>query len=437
MAALCDRHIVRGSGKRLILKPMEGKRILLGVTGGIAAYKSADLVRRLIERGADVQVVMTAAAREFVTPTTFQAVSGKPVRTDLWDAAAEAAMGHIELARWADLVLVAPATADFLARLTHGLADDLLTTLCLVTTAPIVLAPAMNHRMWLNAATKANVELLVARGTRLLGPAVGAQACGEHGPGRMLEPIDIASKVDLMFSHRGPLQGHRVLVTAGPTRECIDPVRFVSNRSSGKMGFAMAQALQDAGASVTLVSGPVSLPTPAGVHRIDVESCEQMYLAVQRELPGTAIFVGTAAVADYRPIVCADQKIKKKAETLSLELTRTTDILSHVSASAQRPFVVGFAAETNAVEQHARGKLLAKNLDMIAANEVGHTKAFDCDENSLLVLWRDGRVELPSSNKRELAHALTGVIVERYLEHLKSKQADSVSAETREGVHAS
>jgi len=416
---------------------MEGKRILLGVTGGIAAYKSADLVRRLIERGADVQVAMTAAAREFVTPTTFQAVSGKPVRTDLWDAAAESAMGHIELARWADLVLVAPASADFLARLTHGLADDLLTTLCLATTAPIAVAPAMNHMMWLNAATKANVELLVARGIRLLGPAVGDQACGEHGPGRMLEPLDIASQVELMFRHRGPLQERRVLITAGPTRECIDPVRFVSNRSSGKMGFAMAQAMQEAGAIVTLVSGPVSLPTPPGVRRIDVESCEQMYAAVQRELPGTAIFVGTAAVADYRPICCADQKIKKKSEMLSLELTRTTDILMQVSGSAQRPFVVGFAAETTNVEQNARAKLISKNLDMIAANEVGHTKAFDCDENSLLVLWRDGRVELPSASKRELGRALTGVIVERYLEYLRGDHVKSVTAETAEGVHAS
>jgi phosphopantothenoylcysteine decarboxylase/phosphopantothenate--cysteine ligase len=398
---------------------MQGKRILLGVTGGIAAYKSADLVRRLIERGAQVQVVMTAAAREFVTPTTFQAVSGRPVRTDLWDAQAEAAMGHIELARWADVVLIAPASADFLARLTHGLADDLLTTLCLATTAPIAVAPAMNHMMWLNAATKANVESLTARGIRILGPAVGDQACGEYGPGRMLEPLEIASKIQSLFVRGGPLLGRRVVVTAGPTRECIDPVRFVSNRSSGKMGYAVAQALYETGAEVVLISGPVSLPTPAGVRRIDVESAEQMYAAVQRELPGTAIFVGTAAVADYRPVCCAEQKIKKTNESLSLEMTRTTDILSQVSQYPQRPFVVGFAAETTAVEQHAHGKLIAKNLDLIAANEVGHTKAFDCDENSLLVLWRGGgRVELPSSSKRELARSLTGLIVERYLEHI-------------------
>ena len=397
---------------------MQGKRILLGVTGGIAAYKSAELARRLSERGAQVQVVMTAAAKQFVTPITFQAVSGRPVRSELWDEAAEGAMGHIELARWADLILVAPASADFLARLTHGLADDLLTTLSLATTAPIAVAPAMNQMMWLNAATKANVEQLVARGVHVWGPAVGDQACGEIGPGRMLEALEIASKADAMLTHRGPLQGKRVLVTAGPTRECIDPVRFVSNRSSGKMGFAMAQALHEAGAIVTLVSGPVSLPTPPGVRRVDVESSDQMHAAVLRELPGIAIFVGTAAVADYRPMACAEQKIKKTSETISLELTRTTDILAQVSASAQRPFVVGFAAETNSVEQHARAKLHAKNLDLIAANEVGHTKAFDCEDNSLLVLWRGGRVELPVANKRELARALTNLIVERYLEQL-------------------
>jgi phosphopantothenoylcysteine decarboxylase/phosphopantothenate--cysteine ligase len=267
---------------------------------------------------------------------------------------------------------------------------------------------------------------------RVLGPGVGDQACGENGPGRMLEPTEIASLVDGLLMHRGPLQGRRVLVTAGPTREGIDPVRFVSNRSSGKMGFAMAQALREAGATVTLVSGPVSLLTPPGVRRVDVESADQMYLAVQRELAGTAIFVATAAVADYRPMACADQKIKKKTETLTLEMTRTTDILSQVSHGPNRPFVVGFAAETNAVEQHARTKLLAKNLDLIAANEVGHSKAFDCDENALLVLWRDGRVELPSSSKRELARALTGVIIERYLDHLRNSQAD-----TREDVRAS
>src|ERR1700689_4351490 len=248
---------------------MQGKRILLGVTGGIAAYKSAELVRRLVEHGAQVQVVMTAGAREFVTPTTFQALSGRAVRTDLWDAAAEAAMGHIELARWADLVLVAPASADFLARLAHGLADDLLSTLCLATAAPVAVAPAMNHLMWSNPATRANVEVLMGRGIHVLGPGVGDQACGEHGPGRMLEPSEIAALIVPVLAHGGALAGRRVLVTAGPTRECIDPVRFVSNRSSGKMGFAVAQAMREAGAEVVLVTGPVTLATPAQIQRVD------------------------------------------------------------------------------------------------------------------------------------------------------------------------
>ncbi|HVS75821.1 MAG TPA: bifunctional phosphopantothenoylcysteine decarboxylase/phosphopantothenate--cysteine ligase CoaBC, partial [Steroidobacteraceae bacterium] len=269
---------------------MQGKRILLGVTGGIAAYKSADLVRRLRERGAEVQVVMTAAAREFVGPLTFQALSGRPVRAELWDAAAEAAMGHIELARWAQLVLIAPASADILARLAGGQANDLLTTLCLATEAPIAVAPAMNRIMWANAATAANVAALRQRGIQVLGPAEGEQACGEIGEGRMLEPLEIADRIDMLLPRSGPLQGRRVLVTAGPTRERIDPVRFISNRSSGKMGFAVAQAAREAGAEVVLVSGPVCLATPPGVRRIDVESCEQMHAAVMRELPGTAIF---------------------------------------------------------------------------------------------------------------------------------------------------
>ena len=407
---------------------MKGKRILLGVTGGIAAYKSADLVRRLIEHGAEVQVVMTAAARKFVTPMTFQALSGRPVRSSLWDPTAEAAMGHIELARWAQLLLIAPASADFLARLAHGLADDLLSTLALASAAPIAVAPAMNQLMWRNAATQANLDLLQQRGVRVLGPGVGNQACGENGPGRMLEPLELLGLISPLLSQGGVLHGRRVLITAGPTRECIDPVRFVSNRSSGKMGFAIAQTMQEAGAEVVLVSGPVALATPPGVRRIDVESCEQMYASVQRELPGTAIFVGTAAVADYRPICYSEQKIKKTSETMELELTRTVDILAQVSASTPRPFVVGFAAETHAVEQHARAKLLAKNLDLVAANEVGPDKAFDSDENALLVLWRGGRIEMPSASKQELAHALTALIIERYGEQLELERARASAA---------
>lgn len=393
---------------------MQGKRILLGVTGGIAAYKSPDLVRRLRERGADVQVVMTASSRRFVTPLTFQAVSGRAVRTDLWDAAAEAAMGHIELARWAELVLIAPATAGFIARLASGQADDLLTTLCLATDAPVALAPAMNHVMWSNAATRANVATLVSRGVQMLGPSEGDQACGEVGPGRMLEPLELAERAARMVLRDGPLQGRRVLITAGPTRERIDPVRFISNRSSGKMGFAVAQAAREAGADVVLVSGPVNLPTPQGIRRVDVESAADMLAAVLRELQGTDIFISTAAIADYRPAQPAEQKIKKTSDTLDLSMERTIDVIATVAARPDRPFVVGFAAETESVEQHARAKLLKKNLDMIAANEVGHDKAFDCEDNQLIVLWRNGREELGKASKTALARELIALIAKSF-----------------------
>ncbi|MGB6449199.1 MAG: bifunctional phosphopantothenoylcysteine decarboxylase/phosphopantothenate--cysteine ligase CoaBC [Steroidobacteraceae bacterium] len=391
---------------------MQGKRILLGVTGGIAAYKGADLVRRLRERGAEVQVVMTAAACRFVTPLTFQALSGRPVRTELWDSAAEAAMGHIELARWAELVLVAPASADFLSRLATGRADDLLATLCLATEAPIALAPAMNRLMWANAATQANVIVLQERGVRLLGPAEGDQACGEVGPGRMLEPDAIADLAETLLTPGGPLSGKRVLITVGPTRERIDPVRFVSNRSSGRMGFAMAQAARAAGAEVVVVCGPVALPTPAGVRRIDVESAADMLGAVLKEVGGTDIFISTAAVADYRPAQPPDHKIKKSTEKLAVEMERTVDIIATVAARPLRPFVVGFAAETEAVEQNARAKMLKKSLDMIAANEVGHDKAFDCADNELVVLWRGGRRELGRAPKTALARELIALIAE-------------------------
>jgi phosphopantothenoylcysteine decarboxylase / phosphopantothenate---cysteine ligase len=389
---------------------MQGKHILLGVTGGIAAYKSPDLVRRLRERGAEVQVVMTAAAREFVTPTTFQAVSGRTVRTDLWDAAAEAAMGHIELARWADAVLIAPASADFLARLAAGSADDLLATLCLATEAPIAVAPAMNHVMWANAATRANVARLAARGVQVLGPASGDQACGETGDGRMVEPLELAEQLAALIAAGGELAGRRVLITAGPTRERLDPVRFISNRSSGKMGFAVAQAARAAGAEVVLVSGPVSLPTPPGVRRIDVESAADMLAAVLLELPGTHVFISTAAVADYRPVRAAQQKIKKTSDTLEVSMERTPDVLATVAALPKRPFVVGFAAETESVEQNARTKLMKKNLDMIAANEVGDDKGFDHDENQLIVLARGARYELGKAGKLALARGLVALI---------------------------
>jgi phosphopantothenoylcysteine decarboxylase / phosphopantothenate---cysteine ligase len=407
---------------------MQGKRILLGVTGGIAAYKSPDLVRRLRERGAEVQVVMTAAAREFVTPTTFQAVSGRTVRTDLWDAAAEAAMGHIELARWADAVLIAPATADFLARLAGGRADDLLATLCLATEAPIAVAPAMNHVMWANAATRANVAELGARGVLVLGPAAGDQACGEVGEGRMLEPLELAEHVSALLAAGGELAGRRVLVTAGPTRERMDPVRFISNRSSGKMGFAVAQAARAAGAEVVLVSGPVSLPTPPGVRRIDVESAADMLAAVLGELAGTHVFISTAAVADYRPASAAAQKIKKTSDTLEVVMERTPDVLATVAARPDRPFVVGFAAETESVEQNARTKLMKKNLDMIAANEVGDDKAFDCEENQLFVLARGARYELGRAGKLTLARGLVALIARELAARAERSQRGTARA---------
>jgi phosphopantothenoylcysteine decarboxylase/phosphopantothenate--cysteine ligase len=407
---------------------MQGKRVLVGVTGGIAAYKTADLVRRLIERGAEVRVAMTASAREFITPLTFQALSGQPVRTELFDPAAEAAMGHIELARWANLILVAPASASFLARLATGQADDLLSTLCLATEAPIAVAPAMNRVMWANAATQANVGTLKQRGIHILGPGEGDQACGEVGPGRMLEPLELVDRASMLVQSGGPLSGKRVLITAGPTRERIDPVRFISNRSSGKMGFAVAQAAREAGAEVVLVSGPVTIPTPPGVQRHSVESAADMLEAVLREVPGADIFISTAAVADYRPRNPADQKIKKNSDSLDLEMQRTADVLATVAARPDRPFVVGFAAETESVEQNARGKLLKKNLDMIAANEVGDTKVFDCEDNHLIVLWRGGRRDLGHGNKTDLARLLIALICEVHAERSGSGQLGTAHA---------
>lgn len=393
---------------------LAGKKILLGVTAGIAAYKSPDLVRRLRERGAEVQVVMTAGAREFVTPLTFQAVSGRPVRDELFDSAAEAAMGHIELARWADLIVVAPATADFLARLAGGHADDLLATLCLATDKVIAVAPAMNRLMWANKATQDNMRLLAARGIAVLGPGSGDQACGETGDGRMLEPLEIAEHAVTLLGGRGPLSGVRVLITAGPTRERVDPVRFLSNRSSGKMGFAVAAAARAAGADVVLVAGPVALATPAGVRRIDVESAADMLAAVEREVAGAQIFIGTAAVADYRPARPAGQKIKKNSPELEIAVERTVDILANVAARKDKPFVVGFAAETEQLEHYAKTKMLKKNLDMIAANDVSDDKVFERDENALLVLWRNGRQEIKPGSKDQVAAELLALITARF-----------------------
>lgn len=393
-------------------------RVVLGVTGGIAAYKSADLTRRLKERGADVQVVMTAGAQQFVTPLTFQALSGRPVRTHLWDAAAEAAMGHIELARWPQRIVIAPATADFIARLAHGLADDLLSTLCLATEAPIVVVPAMNRLMWANAATQANVAALRERGLTILGPAEGSQACGETGAGRMVEPHEIVEAIfaasNAAFCGSQSLRGRKVVVTAGPTRERIDPVRFITNRSSGKMGYAVAEAARDAGASVVIVSGPVNVQTPHGVKRVDVETAEQMMNAVQAEIADTDIFIAAAAVSDYRMREVAQHKIKKTSDELSLNLSRTPDILATVAAGSPRPFVVGFAAETQNVERNALLKLAGKRLDMIAANQVGEGLAFDCDDNALTVYWADGKRDLQRAPKCQIACQLIDVIAERY-----------------------
>jgi phosphopantothenoylcysteine decarboxylase/phosphopantothenate--cysteine ligase len=388
-------------------------RILLGVTGGIAAYKSPDLVRRLIERGAEVQVVMTPAAQKFVTPMTFQAVSGRPVRTDLWDESAEAAMGHIELARWAQLVLIAPASADLIARLAGGRADDLLTTLCLATEAPIVIAPAMNRVMWANKATQANVAVLIARGVRFLGPASGNQACGEVGAGRMCEPNLLAASLLEPPVNAGLLSGVNLLITAGPTRERIDPVRYLTNRSSGKMGFAIAAAAREAGAHVTLVTGPVQLPTPVGVTRINVESAREMYAAVHRHIADTDVFIAAAAVADYQPVKVAKQKIKKDGGAMKLDLEPAPDIVKSVADMAKRPLVVGFAAETNDVEQNARAKLKRKNLDMIAANQVGEGLAFDCEDNALTVLWPGGKIEIARAPKLQVARELIALIAKR------------------------
>ena len=389
-------------------------KVLLGVTGGIAAYKSADLVRRLREQGAEVQVVMTEGAQHFVGAATFQALSGRSVRSNLWDPAAEAAMGHIELARWADRIVVAPASADFLARLAHGLANDLLTTLCLATDAPISVAPAMNRLMWSNPATQANVASLRSRGVTIIGPAEGEQACGETGLGRMVEPADILAALTVREASPGPLAGRKVVVTAGPTRERIDPVRFITNRSSGKMGYAVAEALREAGADVVIVSGPVSVATPAGVRRVDVETAEQMMDAVRAELPGTDIFIAAAAVSDYRPVQAAAEKIKKTSDSLMIALSRTTDILATVAAGTQRPFVVGFAAETQNVERNALAKLEGKFLDMIAANQVGDRLAFDCDDNALTVYWPGGKRELARASKREVARGLVALVAERF-----------------------
>jgi phosphopantothenoylcysteine decarboxylase/phosphopantothenate--cysteine ligase len=401
---------------------LANKRIVLGVTGGIAAYKSADLVRRLRDAGAEVRVVMSRGAMAFITPLTFQAVSGNPVHTDLLDEKAEAGMGHIELARWADQVLVAPATANFMARLAHGMAEDLLSTLCLATSAPLVIAPAMNQQMWSNVATQANRDLLMERGIRLIGPASGSQACGETGPGRMVEPAELVEA--LAPAQLPSLAGRHVVVTAGPTYEDIDPVRFIGNRSSGRMGFAIAGAAIEAGAKVSLVAGPVRLATPAGVERRDVRSALEMR-DVALELAAIAdVFISVAAVADYRPARPAAQKIKKGLPKQKIELISNPDIVAEVAKMPERPFTVGFAAETENLREHALEKLSRKRLDMIAANQVGiEGTGFESEANQILLITPDGEQNLGKGSKQKLARLL--------IEAVAARLKDENSIETR------
>ncbi len=390
------------------------RHILLVVTGGIAAYKAPDLVRRLRDAGATVRVAMTPAATKFVRPLTFQAVSGVSVHVDLFDPGAEAAMGHIELARWADLVVVAPASADFIARLAHGLADDLPSTLCLATAAPILVAPAMNRLMWAHAATQANVAVLRARGVRFVGPDEGEQACGETGAGRMAEPPAIV--VAALCAQGGDaLAGLRVLLTAGPTQEPIDPVRFITNRSSGKMGYAVAAAARDAGARVTLITGPTRLVAPAGCEVVAVTTAQDMLDAVLARVADCDIFIASAAVADYTIATPAPHKVKKAGTALTLTLTPTPDILRTVATRAGAPFTVGFAAETERLAEHARGKLTSKSLNMIAANLVGRVgTGFESDDNELSVFWKGGERQLGKAAKQALARDLVAIIAERY-----------------------
>ncbi|AOY89751.1 bifunctional 4'-phosphopantothenoylcysteine decarboxylase/phosphopantothenoylcysteine synthetase [Marinobacter salinus] len=393
---------------------MAAKRILLGITGGIAAYKSAELVRLLKKAGHSVRVVMTRGAEAFVTPLTFQALSGEPVRTSLLDSEAESGMGHIELAKWADQVVIAPASADFIARLAQGMADDLLTTLCCATEAPIAVAPAMNQAMWGNHRTRRNIELLQADPqVSLWGPDQGEQACGDTGPGRMLEPAVLAGLIDHENGH-GPLAGKRVVITAGPTREPIDPVRYISNHSSGKMGYAVAAAARDAGATVVLISGPVNIPVPVGVEVRNVLTAEDMLresaVAVDA---GCDLFVATAAVADYRPETCAGDKIKKSSEQMSLPLVRNPDTLATIAAREDAPFTVGFAAETSDVARYATEKLQRKKLKMVVANDVSTPgMGFNSDNNVVTVFWPDGQEAIGPDSKQQIAARLVALIGE-------------------------
>lgn len=388
------------------MQSLTNRRILLGVTGGIAAYKAAELIRRLKDHHADVRVVMTAAAQEFITPLTLQALSGNPVHHSLLDTEAEAAMGHIELAKWADLILIAPASADFIARLRSGMANDLLTTLCLASIAPVAIAPAMNQAMWADARTQDNIQALSDSGIQILGPGSGSQACGDIGLGRMLEANDIAERAALLFQSE-KFSGKHIVITAGPTREALDPVRYISNHSSGKMGFALATAAIDAGARVTLIAGPVNLATPERVTRIDVISAQDMYGASLAACEDGDIFIASAAVADYRAADIAEQKIKKSGDEIQLTLIKNPDIVASVAAMENKPFCVGFAAETQNLQEYALGKLQRKNLDMIIANDVANTDiGFNSDSNAVTVFTSHSEKEFPQCSKQLLAQQL-------------------------------
>jgi phosphopantothenoylcysteine decarboxylase/phosphopantothenate--cysteine ligase len=390
------------------------RNVLLGVSGGIAAYKSAELVRQLQELGANVRVIMTRGAQEFITPLTLQALSGQPVHTELLDEDAEMGMGHIELARWADLLLIAPVTADLMARLVAGRADDLLTTVTLATAAPILLAPAMNQQMWKDPATVANAQTLGQRGLHMVGPAVGIQACGDTGAGRMEEPSVIAQTAAALFDN-GLLAGKRVVITAGPTREALDPVRYISNNSSGKMGYALARAAMEAGALTSLISGPVNLDAPEHVTVIPVVSAAQMLKACQALVDECDIFIACAAVADYRAADVATQKIKKKSASMQIELVRNPDILATIASSEKRPFTVGFAAETHDVIAYAKDKLLRKGLDMIVANDVSNPDiGFNSENNAVTVLWPDGEESLELAGKDAIARQIIAILANHF-----------------------
>ncbi|WP_415904303.1 bifunctional phosphopantothenoylcysteine decarboxylase/phosphopantothenate--cysteine ligase CoaBC [Neptuniibacter sp. QD48_55] len=397
------------------MQRLTNKQIILGITGGIAAYKSAELTRILKGAGAEVRVVMTASATEFITPLTLQALSGNPVHQHLLDAEAEAGMGHIELAKWADLILIAPASANFMARLASGQGDDLLTTICLATDAPICLAPAMNQAMWRDEGTQKNAATLKSRSLKLFGPGIGEQACGDTGPGRMLEPTEIAELTATQFD-RGSLTGKTVFITAGPTREPLDPVRYISNHSSGKMGYALAEAAMEAGAKVKLISGPVNLPAPARIGRTSVESAQEMLNASLEDIALCDIFIAAAAVADYRPTAIAEHKIKKGSEEImELHLVKNPDIVATVANSSPKPFTVGFAAETRDVISYAKSKLERKNLDLIIANDVSRSDiGFNSDENAVTVISATTTETLPQASKRQLASKLIEKIAAQY-----------------------